>query len=176
MKISLLVAMSENRVIGRDGALPWHLPADLKRFKKLTLGHAVIMGRKTYLSIVESLGRPLPKRRSFVLSRDPAYRAPGAEMASSLEQALELAGDAETFVIGGASVFAEARPLADRLYLTRVHAEVSGDVFFPEIDADSWHLVSEEYHPADDRHVYPFSFLVYEQRAAPTDPRVRLAP
>ena len=164
MSISIIVAASENGVIGRDGALPWHLPADLKRFKKLTLGHAVIMGRKTYQSILESLGRPLPKRRSVVLSRDPDYQAPGAELASGLEQALALlAGDDETFVIGGASVFAEALPKADRLYLTRVHAEVEGDVFFPEVDLSSWNLISEERHEADDRHAYPFSFLDYER-------------
>ena len=127
MSISIIVAASENGVIGRDGDLPWHLPADLKRFKKLTLRHAVVMGRKTYQSILESLGRPLPKRRSIVLSRDPGCQASGAEIASGLDQALKLAaGDDEIFVIGGASVFAEALPKADRLYLTRVHAEGRG--------------------------------------------------
>ncbi len=161
MKISIIVAMSENGVIGRDGDLPWRLSADLKRFKKLTLGHVLIMGRKTF----ESIGRPLPKRRSLVLSRDPAYRAPGVEVAASLEQALALAAaETEVFVAGGAAVFAEALPLTDRLYLTRVHAEVEGDVFFPEVDLESWRLVSAERHEADDQHAYPFSFLVYHQR------------
>ena len=164
MSISLIVAASENDVIGRDGALPWHLPADLKRFKKLTIGHDVVMGRKTYQSILESLGRPLPKRRSLVLSRDLEYRPLGAEMASGLEQALELAAeDDEIFVIGGASVFAEALPRADRLYLTRVHADIEGDVYFPEVDLGSWKLVSEERHEANDRHAYAFSFLDYER-------------
>ncbi len=182
MRISLLVAVAENGVIGRDGRLPWHLPADLKRFKKLTLGHVVIMGRKTHESIVERLGRPLPKRRSIVLSRDPCYSGggqtqhrsgggqtqhrcpPGVEVASSLEQALELASAEPTaFVIGGAGLFAEALPLADCLYLTRVHAEVEGDVFFPEIDAESWRLVSEERHEIDERHRHAFSFLVYDR-------------
>ncbi len=163
MKISLIVAMAENRVIGRGGDLPWHLSADLKRFKKLTLGHVVIMGRKTF----ESIGRPLPRRRSLVLSRDPACRLPGAEIAASLEQALALAaGEDQVFVIGGAAVFAEALPLADRLYLTLVHAEVDGDVFFPEVDLESWRLVSEQRHKADSKHAYPFSFLTYERSEA----------
>ncbi len=186
MRVALLVAAAENRVIGRDGRLPWHLPADLKRFKKLTLGQVVIMGRKTHESIVERLGRPLPRRRSLVLSRDPAYRAPGAEVASSLEQALELAagaappetgtakksqrdvtpkgGKRKIFVIGGAAVFAEALSLADRLYLTRVHAEVEGDVLLPEIDMESWRLVSEDRRAADERHAHAFSFLIYDRR------------
>ncbi len=182
--MKIVVAMAENRVIGRDGELPWHLPADLKHFKKLTLGHVVIMGRKTHESIVRRLGRPLPKRRSVVLSRDPGYSAggpaqhretPGVEVASSLEQALELAagecavtpegGKRNVFVIGGAAVFAEALPLADRLHLTRVHAEVEGDVFFPDFDTGTWLLVSEERHQADQRHAYPFSFQVYERSA-----------
>ncbi len=171
MTIQVIVAMAENRVIGRGGDLPWHLPADLEHFKKLTLGQVVIMGRKTHESIVRRLGRPLPKRRSLVLSRarqaSPLHLTPGVEVASSLEQALELAADeAEVFVIGGAAVFAEALPLAERLYLTRVHAETRGDVFFPEIDAESWRLISEQRHEADERHAYPFSFEVY-QRPAP---------
>ena len=164
MKISLLVAVAENRVIGRDGGLPWHLSADLKRFKKLTLGHAVIMGRKTF----ESIGRPLPRRRSIVLSRDPSYAPEGAEVAGSLDEALALAAgededEDEVFVIGGGSVFAAALPKADRLYLTRVHAEVSGDVLFPDLDLGSWKLRSEERHAADERHDHAFSFLVYDR-------------
>ncbi len=168
MKISLILAMSENRVIGRDGELPWHLPADLKRFKKLTLGHVVIMGRKTHESIVERLGRPLPKRRSLVLSRvwpgqTNGHRAPDVEVVSSLGQALELAaGETEVFIIGGAAVFAEALPLADRVYLTLVHSQVEGDVSFADFDARRWQLVSEERHEANRRHAYAFSFLVYE--------------
>ncbi len=173
MKIYLLVAAAENGTIGRDGRLPWHLPADLKRFKKLTVGHTVIMGRKTHESIVERLGRPLPKRRSLVLSRDLGYSggaqmqhrsAPGVEVAASLEQALEMAADeTEVWVIGGAAVFAEALPRAGRLYLTRVHAEVEGDVFFPEIDAEAWRLISEERHEADARHQYGYSFQIFER-------------
>ena len=164
MKICLIVAAAENRVIGRGGGLPWHLPADLKRFKKLTLGHAVIMGRKTHESIVARLGRPLPKRRSLVLSRDASCRLPGVEVLPSLEQALALAAEGQVFVAGGASVFAEALPQADRLYLTRIHAEVEGDVFFPEIDAGAWQLVDQERHEADPRHAYAFTFETYDQR------------
>lgn len=164
MKISLLVAMAENRAIGRDGRLPWHLSADLKRFKKLTLGHVVIMGRKTF----ESIGRPLPRRRSIVLSRDPDYVARGAETAGSLDEALaRAAGEDEVFIVGGSQVFAEALPRADRLYLTRVHAEVEGDVFFPELDPDAWELLSEERHEADGRHDYAFSFLILEPVQTP---------
>ncbi len=179
MRISIIVAMAENRVIGQGGELPWYLPADLKHFKKLTLGQVVIMGRKTHESIVRRLGKPLPKRRSLVLSRDSGYSgggqmqhrpAPGVEVASSLEQALELAvvdgasKEREIFVIGGAAVFAEALPLAVRLYLTRVHAEIEGDVFFPEFDDDAWVLISNERHEADTRHAYPYSFQVYRPK------------
>jgi len=164
MKISLLVAMAENRVIGRDGGLPWHLSADLKRLKKLTLRHTVIMGRKTF----ESIGRPLPKRRSIVLSRDPAYAPTGVEAAESLEAALALAaGEDEVFVLGGAGVYAQALPRADRLYLTRVHAEVDGDVFLPEVDLSAWELISDERHEADERHDHAFSFQVYDGREPP---------
>lgn len=160
MTVSLILAMADNRVIGRDNELPWHLPADLRRFKKLTVGHAIVMGRRTW----ESIGRPLPRRRSIVVSRDPSYRAPGAEVAGSLEEALDLAADDdEVFVIGGAAVFAAALPRADRLYLTRVHAEVPGDVRCPPLGG-GWQLVEEERHEADERHVYPFTFQVYERR------------
>ena len=158
MKISLLVAVSENRIIGKGGGLPWHLPADLKRFKRLTLGHAVIMGRRTF----ESIGRPLQKRRSIVLSRDPAYAPAGAETAAGLDAALALAaGEDEVFVIGGSEVFAEALPRADRLYPTRVHAEVEGDVVFDGLDLGAWELVSTERREADERHAHAFSFEVY---------------
>ena len=162
MSVSLILAMAENRVIGRRGGLPWRLPKDLLHFKKLTLGHTLIMGRKTFESIDR---RPLPKRRSIVLSRDPGYRPGGAEVAASLADALELAGgDDEVFVIGGAGVFADAVALADRLYLTLVHAEVEGDVVLPEIDAGSWELRSDERHDADERHAHAFSFRLYEKR------------
>lgn len=161
MKVSLILAMAENRVIGRGNDLPWHLPADLKRFKALTLDHTIVMGRKTW----ESIGRPLPRRRSIVISRNPDYEADGAEVAGSLDEALALAaGDDEVFVIGGAAVFAAAVPRADRVYLTRVHAEVAGDIACPPLDDGSWVLVEEERHEANEHHAYPFSFQVYDRR------------
>ncbi|MBX6393717.1 MAG: dihydrofolate reductase, partial [Burkholderiales bacterium] len=129
--ISLLVAVSDNGLIGRDNQLPWHLPADLKRFKRLSLGKPVLMGRKTW----ESLGRPLPERRNIVITRNRDYRAPGAEVTGSLEEAIRLAGDAEEImVIGGAEIFRLALPLADRMYYTHVHTVMDGDTFFPPVD------------------------------------------
>lgn len=155
----MIAAMAENRVIGRDNQLPWHLPADLAHFKRLTLGHTLIMGRRTY----ESIGRPLPQRRSIVVSRNPTFTAPGVEVASSLDAALQLAaGDAEVFVIGGAELFRLAWPRAQRLYLTRVHAEVPGDTFLPELDA-GWQLVDEELRPADEKNPYDLSFQTYQR-------------
>ncbi len=159
--VSLLVAMAENRVIGNRGELPWRLPADLRRLKRLTTGHAIVMGRRTW----ESIGRPLPKRRSIVLSRRPGYELKGAEVVSSLDEALALAADDdEVFVIGGAELFAAALGRADRLYLTRVHAEVEGDVWMPSFEDGSWELVAEEAHGADERHAYAFTFEIYERR------------
>ncbi len=153
--------MDAHRVLGRGGAPPWHLPADLKRFKKLTSGHAMVMGRRTW----ESIGRPLPRRRSIVLTGKPDFAADGAEVARGLEEALGLAGgDDEVFVIGGASVFAEALPRADRIYLTRVHARVGGDVVCPPLVDGDWELIEEERHDADERHAYPFSFQIWERR------------
>lgn len=130
MMISLIVAMAENRTIGKDNKLPWKLPADLQRFKKLTTGHAVIMGRKTF----ESIGRPLPQRQNIVISRNPNFKAAGIEVASSLSKALEAAKGDEVFVIGGQQIYAEALALADRIYLTLIHEEIDGDAFFPEFD------------------------------------------
>ncbi len=163
MTLSVIVAMSENRLIGRGGDLPWHLSADLKRFRRLTTGHAIIMGRKTY----ESIGRPLPERRSIVITRQTDYRAERVETAGSLDAALALAaGDSEAFVIGGAEVFREALPRASRLYLTLVHAEIEGDVYLPQFDQDAWTLASEQRHAADERNDFDYSFLVYERRVA----------
>jgi dihydrofolate reductase len=161
MRVTLIAAVSENGVIGRGNALPWHLPADLQRFKRLTTGHAVVMGRKTW----ESIRRPLPHRRNIVISSAPGFQPTGATVVRSLPAAIEAARDlAEVFAIGGSRVFEAALPLTDRLELTRVHAQVPGDVFFPKIDFSEWKLVAEERHPADGDHAYPFSFLTYDRR------------
>ncbi|MCB0404022.1 MAG: dihydrofolate reductase [Bdellovibrionales bacterium] len=130
MTLSLIVAMTEDRVIGKDNRLPWHLPEDLKRFRSITLGRPVIMGRRTF----ESIGRLLPGRKNIIVSRNPDYRVVGAHVAPSLEAAKELAGEDEVFVIGGARLFQESLPLADKLYLTIIHAPFEGDTFFPDVD------------------------------------------
>jgi dihydrofolate reductase len=154
MKISLVVAASQNGVIGRQGDLPWRLPADLARFKSLTMGHPIIMGRKTY----ESIGRPLPGRRNIVISRDKNYKKEGIETAGSLEAALVAAGDsAEVSVIGGESIFADALKIADQVYLTRVEAKVEGDKYF-HFSGQGWRLVSSEEHAADKENQFPFKF------------------
>lgn len=156
------MAVADNGVIGRDNQLPWHLPADLKRFKALTLGHAVIMGRRTF----ESIGLALPGRRNLVLSRDPEYSAPGIELFGSLTEALEGARQAgEVFVLGGAAVFAEALGHADRIYLTRVHAQVAGDTRFPELDPRLWRQVADEPHAADSDNPLAYDFQIWERRA-----------
>jgi dihydrofolate reductase len=161
MILSLIAAVAANGVIGSGGKLPWHLPADLRRFQALTLGHPVIMGRRTW----ESIGKPLPGRRNFVVSRRADFRAEGAEVAPSLDEAIARCPEAEeAFVIGGASLYRDALPRADRLYLTRVHADLPGDVVFPEWDAAAWRLLTEEDHAADATHAHAFSFRVYERR------------
>ena len=159
--LSCIVAMAENWVIGRGGDLPWHLPADLKRFKQLTMGHHIIMGRKTY----ESIGRALPGRTSVVVTRNRNFvAAPGVAVSHSLEEALEqAASDDEAFVIGGEALYRLALPSADRLYVTAIHAEVDGDVYFPGDTLDDWHLTHEEPHEADDRHTHEYTFRVHER-------------
>ncbi|MFP6626281.1 MAG: dihydrofolate reductase [Deltaproteobacteria bacterium] len=159
MSFSVVVAVSENWVIGRDGRLPWHLPADLDYFRRLTTGHTLVMGRKTF----ESIGKPLPERRSIVVSRSPGFSAAGVEVAASLQAALELAADDEVFVIGGGEIFKEAVPAADRLYLTLVHGRFEGDVHFSSHDLDGWQLCSEQQRPADERNAYDLSFKIYQR-------------
>ncbi|MBN4074154.1 dihydrofolate reductase [bacterium AH-315-E10] len=158
--ISLIVAASENNVIGRDNQLPWRLSADLKRFKTLTTGHTIIMGRKTY----ESIGLALPNRRSIVISRRENNQFEGVETVDSLDSALQLsAEDNERFIIGGAQIYECAMDCVDRLYLTRVHVKVEGDTFFTEVDPRVWSLVSEESYKADGKNDYPFTFQVFER-------------
>jgi dihydrofolate reductase len=159
MTLSAIVAMAANRCIGRDNTLPWRLPADLKRFKQLTLGHTLVMGRKTY----ESIGRPLPGRTMVVVTRQRDYTPEGVRVAHSLELALELArGDDEVFIAGGADLYRQALPQVRRLYLTRIDREYAGDTFFPELDLSGWRLLAEEHHPATPTEP-PFSFLTYER-------------
>ena len=161
--VTLVVAMDLRGVIGRAGGLPWRLPDDLRRFKALTLGKTVIMGRKTY----QSIGRPLPQRRNVVLTRDAQFAAPGIEVAASLESALRLCRqETEVMVIGGAEIYRAALPSANKIELTRVEAQVDGDVLFPALDPAGWRETAREFHPADARHVYPMSFSTLERAAA----------
>ena len=159
MLVSLIVAMDNNRGIGLNNRLPWRLPDDLKRFKSLTLGHHLIMGRRTY----ELIGRSLPGRTTIIISRNAAYTAPDCLMVQSLESALELAeqnGEDEAFVIGGSQIFEQALPQADRIYLTRVHVSLPADVFFPEFDPEHWKEQMTEFHPRDDKHPFGFTFQI----------------
>ena len=161
MTLSIIAAVAANGVIGREGALPWRLPADLRRFKRLTTGHHLIMGRRTFAS----LAGPLPGREIIVLSRDGAFRPEGVAVARSLDAALELtAGDGEPFVGGGEGVYRLALDRADRIYLTRIHAEFEGDTRFPDIDPGVWRLVEREGCDADERNPHPYSFLLYIRR------------
>lgn len=157
--VSLVVAMDEGGVIGRGGTLPWRLPEDLRHFRRLTLGKTVLMGRKTW----ESLGKPLEGRRNCVLSRDPAFRAPGAEVFTTLDQALAAHGEGELVVIGGAELYRQALPLARTLHLTRVHARVDGDTIFPAWSPADFRQVAIEHHPADARHAHAYSFITLER-------------
>ena len=159
--LALIVAVAQNGTIGKDGDLPWHLPADLKHFKRLTTGHTMLMGRKTW----QSIGRPLPKRRSIVLTRDRDFEAPGADVVHDLDAALALTSPGEKiFVIGGSSLYAATLPLAGILELTRVHADVDGDVSFPDLDWSDWRLDWSEDHPADERHAHAFTFERYVRK------------
>ncbi|MFP5350743.1 MAG: type 3 dihydrofolate reductase [Gammaproteobacteria bacterium] len=162
-RVSLIAALAENRVIGRNNTLPWRLPADLKRFRRLTTGHPIILGRKNY----ESIGRPLPNRTNIVVTRDRAYRAPGCVVVDSLEAAFAAAGTvAEIFIIGGADLYAQTLARADRLYLTYVHAAIAGDTLFPDFALDDWIEIERERHEADAEHAFAYSFVTYDRRRA----------
>ncbi len=162
--ISILVAHSNNRVIGRDGQMPWRLSRDLKNFKRLTWGHAIIMGRKT----MDSIGRLLPGRMTIVLTRQAAFQVPGAQVAGSwpaaVATAATLAPDKqEIFVVGGAEVYRLAMPSCDRIYLTEVHTEIDGDTYFPEIDPHQWIEAHRVEYPADDQHDFPHALVVLDR-------------
>jgi dihydrofolate reductase len=158
--VTLIVAVADSGAIGRDNALPWHLPEDLKRFKRLTMGKPMIMGRKTF----ESIGRPLPGRLNIVVTRDTNYRREGVIVVHSVEAALAAAGGAdEVMVIGGADLFRLFMPVARRVHLTRVHGDIEGDVHWPALD-NTWRKADAEDYPADQRHSHPMTFEVWEKR------------
>ena len=160
--VSIVVAMDERDAIGRNGGLPWRLPEDLRRFKALTLGKPIVMGRRTW----DSIGRPLPGRLNVVVTRSCGLELAGAMVVASLEQALAAAGDVpEVCVIGGAEIYRLALPLADVLHVTRVHATIAADTFFPAILPAQWEEVAREEHPADERHAFAYSFVELRRRA-----------
>jgi dihydrofolate reductase len=161
--INLVVAQANNRVIGSKNDLPWYLPADLKHFKEITNGKPVIMGRKTFQSIYGRLGKALPNRENIVVSRNANLSAPGAKVVTSFEKALALHPEQEVYVIGGAQIYAEALPAADRIYLTQVKADIEGDAWFPELDPEQWRVIEREQHPADEKHKYAFEWLTLER-------------
>lgn len=164
MIVSLIVAMDENRGIGKNGALPWHLGDDLQRFKRLSWGHHLLMGRKTY----QSIGRALPGRTSIILTRQRDFQAPGCLVVGSLADGLREAeekGENEVFVIGGGQIFRQALPAADRLYLTQVHARLDCDVFFPPLNESEWLELERSEYPADAKNDYPSTYSVLERLA-----------
>ncbi|MDC0709935.1 dihydrofolate reductase [Stigmatella sp. ncwal1] len=160
MTLSAIVAMAANRVIGAHNQLPWRLPSDLARFKRLTLGHTLILGRKTY----ESIGRPLPGRTCVVVTRQRDYAPAGVQVVHSVEEALARAqGDSEAFIAGGADLYAQTQSLWNRLYLTRIEQDFPGDTWFPEVDLSAWRIIEQEHHPATGASGLPHAFLTYER-------------
>ena len=158
--ITLIAAAAENNALGKDNDLVWHLPDDFKRFKRLTTGHYIIMGRKTF----ESFPKPLPNRIHVVITRQKDYQADGAIIVHSLEDALQAAkDDPQPFVIGGGEIYNQALDIADKIELTRVHGTFEADTFFPEFDKDQWKLISSEHHDKDERHAYSFTYLTYQR-------------
>ncbi len=163
MTISAIVATAKNNVIGANNDIPWYLPADLKYFKKVTLNHHIIMGRKCF----ESIGRPLPKRVNVVVTRNPFFIASNCMVVHSLEEGLTLAEEneaEEVFIIGGGEIYTLGMPYLDRLYLTEVDLEVKGDIVFPEIDPEKWKLTSEEAHKADDKNEHNYTFKIFDRK------------
>jgi dihydrofolate reductase len=166
--LAIIVAAAENGVIGRNNSLPWHLPEDLRYFKRVTMGKPIVMGRKTF----ESIGRPLPGRTNIVISRNTGFSAPGVKVVASLDDALALGEDIadnhgapEIVIIGGAEIYRLAMPRADRLYITEVHASVAGDALLPSVNWPDWREVSRERHPASADNPYDYSFVLYERFA-----------
>lgn len=159
--ITLIAAVSENNALGKDNQLIWHLSEDLKRFKRLTQGHAIIMGRKTF----ESLPKALPNRKNIILTHNKGYKAEGAIVVHTLAQALaETEGDEQPFIIGGGEIYKLFLPIANTIELTRIHASFEADTFFPEIDPEKWTIVNEENHPASLDQPFSYSFLTYKNK------------
>jgi dihydrofolate reductase len=156
--ISFVVAMDQNRAIGKDNDLPWYLPNDLKHFKKTTMGKPIVMGRKTY----ESIGKPLPGRENIVVTRDESYKAEGTTIVHSVDEVLQLNAE-EICVIGGSEIFKQFLPVADRLYITEIHHTFDADTYFPELSADEWKEVSRTEGIVDEKNKYPHEFIVYEK-------------
>lgn len=160
MSISLIVAVSTNNVIGVRGELPWHISEDLRRFRELTTGKTLVMGRKTF----DSIGQPLPERRNIVITRDPEFTAPGCDIVASPDAAIELAGEsADVMVIGGSQIYAAFLPRARRIYLTRIHAHIDGDTYFAALDEADWKLVACEEHAANETRRHSFAFMTYDR-------------
>ncbi|HSB10764.1 MAG TPA: dihydrofolate reductase [Blastocatellia bacterium] len=167
MIVSLIVAMDERSGIGKEGKLPWRLSSDLKRFRELTMGHHIIVGRKTF----ESIGKPLPGRQMIVVTRNAGFKAEGCFVTHSVEAAIELArtrGETEVFICGGAEIYAQTLEAADRIYLTQVHAQVDADTFFPAFEKGAWREKENAFHPGDEKNQYASTFTVFEAKAAGT--------
>ena len=160
MKVAIIVAMDKQGLIGRDNDLPWKISADLKYFRQITMGKPLVMGRNTH----ESIGRPLPGRKNIIVTSNAKYHVDGCTAVQSLEEAFHACGDAEeVMVMGGASLYKQLLPKADKLYITQVNAELDGDTWFPHWDKNQWQEISKEDHLADDMNQYPYSFVVYER-------------
>ncbi|WP_437922013.1 dihydrofolate reductase [Sphingobacterium sp. LRF_L2] len=160
LKLTQIVAATNNNVIGKDNKMPWHLPDDFKYFKKNTIDHSVIMGRKTF----DSLGKALPDRRNIVLTRDQEWAAEDVDVANSIQEILTYCRDErEIFIIGGAKIYEQTLPMSEKVLLTRVDTSIDGDAFYPELPLSEWKLVNSEHHPKDERHAYDFTFEVWER-------------
>jgi dihydrofolate reductase len=163
--ISLIAALSENFIIGKNNDLPWHLPDDMKFFMQTSKGHHCIMGRKNYDSIPDKF-RPLPNRTNIVVTRQKGFKAPGCIVVNSIDKALEIArsnGEVEAFIIGGAEIYRQGMEVTQRMYLTEIKATIEGDTHFPEFKKEDWKEVKRNHHPADDKHQYAFDFVVYQR-------------
>ncbi len=159
-RLSAILAMSENRVIGKNNQLPWHLPADLKHFKTITTGHPIIMGRKTY----ESIGKPLPNRTNIIMTRQKGFDAPGCIVVRSLAEAMLQIGETEEiFIIGGAEIYHQTLSAIQRIYLTIIHHTFDGDAYFPELNRKEWREIKSEQHEADEKNLYAYSFVILER-------------